>query len=243
MGAHRILIGGQDRPLRVVPWRGDVRTAYLVPTGSRPSTRTIKQCLSAMERDGYRSAITAALARADQEPFLGAGFTVQERLHLLTRPVADPSRQRHRTGALLRRGRRADRQSLLELDAAAFSPFWHFDDAGFDDALSATPSARLRVATGAGGHDDITGYAITGRAGWRGYLQRLAVAPDRQREGVGTALVLDGVAWLRRWGAREVLVNTQEANEAALRLYESLGFHRRDDGLAVLRRELGSGQQ
>jgi ribosomal protein S18 acetylase RimI-like enzyme len=242
MGAHRILISGHDRPLRVAPWRGDERTAYLVPTGPRPSLRSIERSLHALEHDGYRSVVTAALSRSDQEPFLEAGFTVQERLHLLTRPVADPSRQ-PRPQAVLRRGRRADRASLLELDAAAFSPFWHLDDAGFDDALSATPSARLRVATGPGGHDDITGYAITGRAGWRGYLQRLAVTPHRQGEGIGTALVLDGLRWLKRWGAREVLVNTQESNEPALRLYEALGFRRQADGLAVLRRDIGSGQR
>jgi ribosomal protein S18 acetylase RimI-like enzyme len=34
-------------------------------------------------------------------------------------------------------------------------------------------------------------------------------------------------------------VNTQEGNEAAVRLYESLGFQLRPEGLAVLRLALG----
>jgi ribosomal protein S18 acetylase RimI-like enzyme len=50
--------------------------------------------------------------------------------------------------------------------------------------------------------------------------------------------VADGLRWLRRWGAREVLVNTQEGNEAAVALYERLGFRRHDEGLAVLQRPL-----
>ena len=86
---------------------------------------------------------------------------------------------------------------------------------------------------------DVVGYAVTGRAGPRGYLQRLAVHPDHQRAGLGGALVVDGLRWLRRWGAKEVLVNTQEGNEPAVRLYEALGFQLRPEGLAVLRLALG----
>ena len=79
---------------------------------------------------------------------------------------------------------------------------------------------------------------MTGRAGPRGYLQRLAVDPDAQRCGIGSALVADALRWLKRWGAREVLVNTQEDNGGAVALYEHLGFRREAEGLAVLQRPL-----
>ena len=46
------------------------------------------------------------------------------------------------------------------------------------------------------------GYAICGRAGRRGFVQRLAVDPARHGSGVGRALVLDGLGWLRRRGRR-----------------------------------------
>ena len=46
---------------------------------------------------------------------------------------------------------------------------------------AATPSARFRVATRGQGDGEVVGYAVTGRAGPRGYLQRLAVAPAAQR--------------------------------------------------------------
>ena len=51
--------------------------------------------------------------------------------------------------------------------------------------------------------------------------------------------MVDGLRWLRRWGAKEVFVNTQEGNAAAVRLYERLGFRLQTEGLAVLRRALG----
>ena len=233
-GAKSLSIG-EDR-LRVAPWRGDAHTAYVVVRSGRPSTWGLARCLEQLVAGGYRAALTTALAPADQPPYLANGFTVHERLHLLSRPVQplpeDPGR------AELRRARRRDRSPVLEVDAAAFPDFWQLDGPGLDDALAATPSVRFRVAHPPGANDRIMGYAVTGRAGPRGYLQRLAVDPAGQRAGVATSLVVDALGWLRRWGAREVLVNTQEDNEPAIALYERLGFRRHQEGLAVLQRPL-----
>lgn len=233
MSTHRDVARGDGR-LRIARWRGDATTAYLTLARGRPTSTGVERSLQALAGDGYRSAVTAALAPAEQAPFLAAGFVVHERLHLLTRDVEDlPDVAQPVT---LRRGRKADRAAILAVDGAAFLPFWHLDGAGLDDALGATPSARLRVVPAPDG--GVAAYAITGRAGSRGYLQRLAVDPGQQRRGIGAALVVDGLRWLRRWGAHEVLVNTQIDNHAALALYEALGFRRRPDGLAVLRRDL-----
>ena len=78
------------------------------------------------------------------------------------------------------------------------------------------------------------GYAVTGVAGWRAYVQRLGVHPDAQRQGVGRALLLDGLRWARRRRARTVVVNTHEDNVAARSLYESAGFVALPQGLLVL---------
>lgn len=236
MSAHRDLTRGDGR-LRIGTWRGDATTAYLTPARGRPTPLGVERSLQTLASSGFRAAITAALAPAEQAPFLAAGFSIHERLHLLTRAVDDLPTIRS-AGVELRRGRRADRAAILAVDGAAFLPFWHLDGPGLDDALGATPSARLRVVAHPEAGHGIAGYAITGRAGSRGYLQRLAVDPALQRRGIGGALVIDGLRWLRRWGANEVLVNTQIDNRAALALYEALGFRRQADGLAVLRRDL-----
>lgn len=237
MSVHRHL-SREDGRLRTTTWRGDPATAQLVARG-HPSEQALTDALAELARSGCARVVTAALAPAEQGPFLEVGFTVHERLHLLRRAVDRPPRPAHRV--VLRRARPADEPHVLAVDAAAFLPFWRFDRAGLDDAMAATPAARMRVAVG--DDDDIVGYAVTGRAGSRGYLQRLAVAPERRRAGIATALVADGLRWLRRWGAREMLVNTQEGNEAALALYEALGFVRQPDGLAVLVRALDVGER
>lgn len=235
MGADRH-VTWEGGLLRTSPWRGDHQTAQLVATRGRPSPGAIRRCIEHLAEDGVLVAVTAALAPLEQEPYLAVGFEVHERLHLLSRDVTELPRL---SGTIpMRRGRRSDHPEILAIDGRAFLPFWHLDESGLDDALSATPASRLRVALDPADESSVIGYAVTGRAGSRGYLQRLAVDPARQRQGIATALVADALRWLRRWGAREVLVNTQEQNDSALALYRSLGFTREAEGLAVLRRDL-----
>jgi ribosomal protein S18 acetylase RimI-like enzyme len=237
MTGHRIL-SGTDARLRIAPWRGDATTAHLTPHRGRPTPAAIARALEELATGPYGAALTAALPAAEQRPFLEAGFEVHERLHLLVRGL-DRLPSVPAPPADLRRGHQADRPAVLAVDATAFPPFWRLDGPGLQDALAATPSARLRVAIGRTDDRPLDGYAVTGRAGPRGYLQRLAVAPAAQGRGVGAALVVDGLRWLRRWGTKEVFVNTQEGNDSAVRLYERLGFRLQTEGLAVLRRALG----
>ena len=220
--------------IRVGPWRGDDRIAYLAPVGDGPAPTpdVVRRAVASLAGRGYQQAVTAALGPLEAQGFLLAGFEVHERLHLLARDLRDLPPMPPVT---LRRGRRRDRPDVLAVDGRAFSAFWRLDDAGLDEALAATPTSRFRVT---GADDSVVGYAITGRAGRRGFLQRLAVEPGHQGAGLGRGLVLDGLGWLRRRGVDRVVVNTQEANERALALYEQLGFRRQHAGLAVLRTNL-----
>jgi ribosomal protein S18 acetylase RimI-like enzyme len=167
----------------------------------------------------------------EQAGFLAAGFDVQERLHLLgidltvDLPPVPP-------GYPLRRVGRRRRRDVLTVDGAAFSGFWQFDDAGLADAVRATPSVHFRAAIGPDGA--VAGYAISGRSGSRGFVQRLAVHPDFQRTGTGRRLLLDGLTWMKGRGVSRAVVNTQVGNEAALKLYVQTGFEEEPVGLSVL---------
>jgi GNAT superfamily N-acetyltransferase len=217
---------GVDR-LRVGPWRGDHTVAYIaVAAGPRPVDEALDECLRNLADTSYTRVLTAALAPLEQRVFRDRGFTAHEHLHLLRHPMTTPIARVQGTS----RARRRDRDEVLEVDHAAFDPFWRFDLAGLEDARRATPSSRFRVMR----RPDVDGYAVAGRAGVISYLQRLAVRPSSQRGGIGTALVMDALNWAQRRGATSMLVNTQETNSAALALYEHLGFVREPDGLDVL---------
>lgn len=223
--------------LRVGPWRGDQWRAYVAPVAETPpaSTAMVLRCCEVLAGQGYVEVVTGALGHCEQRGFLEAGFEVREHLHLLSRSLdALPPG----AAAPIRTGRRRDRDQVLAVDALAFPPFWRLDAIGLTEAMRATRRSRFRVVA-RGGPDRVLGYAVSGRSGTRGYLQRLAVDPGTQGRGLGRALVLDGLAWMRRRGVDRVVVNTQVGNERALRLYQNLGFRLEPAGLAVLTRRLG----
>lgn len=219
--------------LRVTPWQGQPFVALVGPGRAARSVtgREIKACITDLADRGVRAAVTPALSPLEAEPFFQAGFALHEHLHLLARPIheAPPA-----TGHRLRAGRPWHRSAVLDVDNKAFEQFWQFDSFSLREARRATPTNRFMVHIGDSG---VSGYAVTGRAGGRGYLQRLAVDPVAQGQGIGAALVNDAIGWLQRRGASLVLVNTQERNSRALSLYERLGFVRQREGLLVLRWE------
>ena len=229
-----VLEWGRER-LRVGRWRSDSPVAILSPAGdgALPSAPFLQQALSRLAEDGYTSVVTAALSRTEQAPFLAAGFQEQERLRLLSH---DLRRLPPLVGLPLRRALDGDRPAVLAVDEASFSPFWQLDDWSLQEAIEATPPTRYRVALD--GRQQVVGYAIAGRTQRRGYVQRLAVHPTAQGRGLGSALVADGLQWMRRRGVERAVVNTQLGNEAARNLYLRLGFREENEGLAVLRQDL-----
>ena len=226
-----VLRHGADQ-VRIRPWHHERDTAYVAPLGP-VQARTVQRLLADLRGRGARNVVTAALSPTEQVPFLSAGFSRGEHLRVLERdlqglPAPDDPASRPR------RARRPDHRLLAGVDHAAFEPAWRLGPGGLDDALRATPSSRLRVV----GRPGAVAYAVSGQAGRQGFVQRLAVDAAHRHRGLGSALVLDGLRWMRRRGARTALVNTQESNEAALALYQRLGFREQDGGLDVLTRPL-----
>jgi ribosomal protein S18 acetylase RimI-like enzyme len=219
--------------IRLTPWRVEPDFAHLALTATRRqplSPEVLARTLTGLRQRGMRGVITAALAPADQLVFVDAGFRTVEHLYLL-RHSLDP------LPPLLpiptRRARRRDQDAALEVDRAAFLPFWQMDDLALAEALAATRSSRLRVLDSPDG--EVVAYAVCGRTASRGYVQRLAVHPDHEGLGYGRALLADGLHWLARWGARDALVNTQEGNQRSHALYVRSGFRMQPVGLGVLR--------
>ena len=231
----------RSRHLRVAPWQGDPHTVLMGPArGGSPTVVIIRRGLERLRRNGVTTVVTPALSSYEAEPFFQAGFTLHERLHLLARDLnhtdtAEPAGAPYPPpppGLTVTTARPWHRRRMLDVDRRAFQGFWRFDAVSLGEALNATPHYWARLASLDG---STVGYAITGRAGDRGYLQRLAVVPEAQSKGVGSTLVNDAIAWLRHRRASLALVNTQEINTRAFELYQRHGFVRQSEGLIVLR--------
>jgi ribosomal protein S18 acetylase RimI-like enzyme len=199
-----------------------------------PSTAHFDDWATRLAAAGYARIRTGALAPRQSMQAEAAGLSCVQELALLeANPPFTVARSRHRT----RRASGRALAAMADVDRAAFPSPWRLDAEMLDDVRTATPSSRVRVVSGRAAlsrpDPPLAGFLISGRAGRNGYIQRLAVVPDAQRRGVATALLADGLRWLRRHRVERVYVNTHVDNTAALDLYRSSGFSELPDRLRV----------
>lgn len=128
-----------------------------------------------------------------------------------------------------------DIPAILAVDAQCFSAEWRKDDVQIGLALR--EAARFLVVEDETG---VIGYAfVTAHHDRRLiHLVRIAVLPDRQRQGIGARLLYEVVAYAAATGVETITLNTQTYNRNARRLYERFGFRRTGDRQIILRRDL-----
>lgn len=246
-----IVLHGQGTSCRVRPWAQGSTVAQMVLYDQRrvPTPQDVSRWLVAIAERGYTVVRTGALNESQVGSLEPHGFERRQLLALLEHP--EPGRatcpDRGRTPPSpapsttpspvpsLRRLATSEHDEAAAVDRAAFHEPWALDARAIADVRSATRRHRARCALDDTG---LIAYAVSGRDGRLGFLQRLAVRPDRQGRGVGRALVLDSLRWAARWRCDRVLVNTDVANEPALGLYRQLGFVRLPSVLSVLERRL-----
>jgi ribosomal protein S18 acetylase RimI-like enzyme len=123
--------------------------------------------------------------------------------------------------------------NMLEIDHAAFSSFWRFDELGLREAMDATGRSMVLVIRDAAG--GLAGFAVIGFGTAIAYLQRVAVHPQWQGQGMGRSLVRAAARRARADGARVMLLNTQPDNEPAIHLYRAEGYIQLPQPLWLLR--------
>ncbi len=72
--------------------------------------------------------------------------------------------------------------------------------------------------------DEIVGSIMVGHDGHRGWLYYVAVAPTRQRQGVGRRLVGASEEWLHQRGVPKVHLMVRETNTAVIEFYARIGY-------------------
>jgi len=211
------------------PWNDAVPMAHLrLVRGGGASF--IDDCVETLLDLDITAVLSPPLPRSARRAWEAAGFGLHADLTLMRRTLDRIQPPSH----LVLSGGSSDISEALRIDSAAFEEFWQFDDRALDEAMAATSSSVLHVVRSVDG--GLAGFAVTGTGQTIAYLQRLAVDPRWQAQGIGRSLVRTSARWAKKAGAGAIMLNTQTDNSSAIGLYESEGFHVLDEPLAVLSR-------
>ncbi len=210
------------------PWNQDVAEASIRLV--RGGSTFLAACASQLVEFGAESVLSPPLPKSGQGPWRDAGFDPFMDLALMRRALdATPRAPDHLVVA-------ADDiaiEELLAIDAVAFDSFWRFDANGLAEAIEATGRSSILIIRDGDGHP--AAFAVVGFGSAISYLQRVAVDPAWQGQGMGRSLIRVAARKARSASAQVMLLNTQYDNARAIALYESEGFVQLPEPLGLLR--------
>jgi len=119
---------------------------------------------------------------------------------------------------ILQNGRR-DMAALLAIDEACFEHLWRYDSISFTDIATTHPYFVVAELNG-----KVVGYQFNTVDNDCGYLVRIAVHPTVASQGIGARLMAEAIRFFKQEHVARILLNTQEDNIHAHRLYEWFGF-------------------
>ena len=136
-------------------------------------------------------------------------------------------------GVQLRSVEKRDIPALLAIEEACFEDFWRCDALSFEEIAATHPYFVVAELNG-----KVVGYQFNALEDEQGYLVRIAVHPSVSGQGVGIRLMSEAIAFFQQERVLRIMLNTQDDNVRAHRLYEWFGFVRIQQVGFVLRKAL-----
>lgn len=96
-------------------------------------------------------------------------------------------------------------------------------NAPYDDIALARQTAQAEIFVGLD-NEAVVASVLCGSDGHRGWVYYLAVAPNRQKDGLGRDIMAHGENWLRSQGVPKVELMIRPENEGVKKFYEQIGY-------------------
>ncbi|PZS01732.1 MAG: hypothetical protein DLM69_04720 [Candidatus Chloroheliales bacterium] len=164
-------------------------------------------------------------------PFLAKrGFSVDHATWAMRLPANHPVPEAQvPDGYTFRNFQPGDEPTLRKVATESFAGFKDYFPNDTEQAVEETrePDYDPCRLTFAFAGDEVAGYCqaeVEAEEG-KGWIDNLGVVPDHRRSGLGRALLLAGIAYLRQF-VPIVLIGVEEYNDKAIRLYQSVGFEK-----------------
>ena len=122
-------------------------------------------------------------------------------------------------------------QAICAICEQAFPPLWRLETMEMQKALEISPFKWAILFNG-----EITGYILADIADGNCHIDRLAISPDHQNEGLGSQLLNLLISECRKQGIQSFSVNTNRKNQDAIDFYRKYNFHIIDENFPVLHR-------
>lgn len=135
--------------------------------------------------------------------------------------------------ALVRPVALGDIPALLTIEQACFEDFWRYDALTFEEIMNTHPYFVVVEWEG-----KVIGYQFNALDDEFGYLVRIAVHPSASGKAIGVRLMSEAINFFKQANVLRIMLNTQEDNIHAHRLYEWFGFVRVPQIGFVLRKSL-----
>ena len=133
----------------------------------------------------------------------------------------------------LRPVEKRDLPALLAIEEVCFEDFWRYDALSFEDIAATHPYFVVAEL-----NSKVVGYQFNALEDEFGYLIRIAVHPSVNGQGVGVRLMSEAITFFQQAHVLRIMLNTQDDNSRAHRLYEWFGFVRIVQTGFVLRKAL-----
>ncbi|MGI8475104.1 MAG: GNAT family N-acetyltransferase [Thermomicrobiales bacterium] len=210
----------------VAPWRRRQEIANILELAAVKNPEALVQ--GAVERS--RASGDAVILCVEIDERRRPEFYDRVGFHLAEEVITYELQRREEPAAPVKRVafRRADPRLAEDLDVLrtiderAFPWLWRNSTLEF---VEYGADAGVELFVGYWRDAPVSYIGVTSYLGW-GHLDRVAVLPDQQGQGIGLESVRFAVQRIEQSGAKRIGLSTQRLNERSQRLYERIGFRR-----------------